>query len=324
MDAPKPSSINDIFLLNIKKDLISDQGNDFSIHITFNNNKFIILAEKKGKLFKENYKNEYTIDQIQEINNYFNLFSNANEILKEFKDRIDSKNPILNECNNDKINLIIFLPITKYKQIEFNLNKDIKTNEGFDELKSIIRKLYDKVEELTKENKEIKARLEKMENERGKNENKNEKIETFSPKVNKFRWINKEVNIVNKSKFLSSHDADIMLNKNYSKPYSCTIGDKNHFVEFSFIKTYFLKSIGIKVEDFDCSLKTFSVEVISENGKRKNIGKFIRVKYSDNKDFQDFEINQECKGVKLYLMDNWGSQGGDHILISRIDFYVSD
>ena len=64
--------------------------------------------------------------------------------------------------------------------------------------------------------------------------------------------------------------------------------------------------------------------MISQNGERKNIGTFIRQKYSENKGFQEFDINDECKGIKLYLIDNWGAGGGNYILIKRIDFNVSD
>ena len=113
-------------------------------------------------------------------------------------------------------------------------------------------------------------------------------------------------------------------NKSLSKGYSLTQGNKNHFVEFLFIKEYFLKSIRIKVDSSECSLKTFSIEILSVNGDRRYIGTFIRKKYKDIKDFQEFEINKQCIGLKLNLIDNWGKGGGDYILITKIDFCVSD
>ena len=115
-----------------------------------------------------------------------------------------------------------------------------------------------------------------------------------------------------------------MLGKNISNPYSLTDGNKNHFIEFSFIKNYFLKALRIKVDSGECTLKTFKIELISENGKRNNLGTFIRKKYNDEKDFQEFEIQKECKGIKLYLIDNWGTFGGNYILIEKIDFNVCD
>lgn len=320
MEAPKPMITQEMCII-IKKDLKSENGNDFSLNITFKDNKLVILAEKKVMNLIENYKNEYTINQIQDNYCYFKMFWNGKEILEELKLRIDSKTPILNECNNNIINLVVFLPTSKYKQIEFNLNKDNKINENSDYLKTIIDNLCKKVEELSRENKEIKNKLEKIENEI---KLKNINNESTILKKNNFHWINAEVNIVKKSEFVEGFDADILLSQNFGNDYSCTKGNRNHFIEFSFIRIYFLKSIRIKVSYYECSLKTFRVEIISEKGNRNVIGTFIRSKYSDNKDFQLFDINKECKGIKLYLVDNWGSGGGNYILISKIDFYVSD
>ena len=115
-----------------------------------------------------------------------------------------------------------------------------------------------------------------------------------------------------------------MVNKSNLEPYSCSDGNRNHYVEFSFDMTYFLKSIRIKVADYECSLKTFKIEIIKNNGERYIHGQFVRSKYEDNKGFEEFEINQICKGIKLYLIDNWGEGGGNHIVISKIDFYVSE
>ena len=107
------------------------------------------------------------------------MFSSPKEIMEELKDRIDAKNPKVNEIENNTINLIIFIPINKFKQIEFNLNKkDDLVSENSDDLKSIIEKLYEKVEkleienkklleenkEIKEKNKNIKTKLEKMEN----------------------------------------------------------------------------------------------------------------------------------------------------------------
>ena len=85
-----------------------------------------------------------------------------------------------------------------------------------------------------------------------------------------------------------------------------------------------MKKIRISVDSWDCTLKDFKIEVISPDGERINLGTFTRSRYRDNTGFEEFEINKECKGIKLYLIDNWGERGGNYILIKRIDFYVSD
>ena len=115
-----------------------------------------------------------------------------------------------------------------------------------------------------------------------------------------------------------------MLGKDTYQCYYLTEGNRNHFVEFSFKTIYFLKAIRISVDNFDCSLKNFKVEITSPSGAIENVGTFTRSRYKDNNGFQEFEINKACKGIKLYLIDNWGEQGGNYILIKRIDFNVSD
>ena len=344
MEAPKPKTQEEI-LITIQKELKSEQGNNFHLTISYNDFKFCIQVENKGKIFNDIFVKKLSFTEFQE-NQYFKLFSSPKEILEELKDRIESKNPILNERENNTINLNIFIPIAKFKQFELNLSKEtIQLNENSNNLKKIIEKLFEQIEELKEENKKIKEENKEIKDENNKIKKeikkiieKNEEIELRLKKLetnnnnenkqiikkNNFHWINKEVNIINYSKFVSYYGPDIILGKSTNNPYSCTEGNRNHFIEFSFIKTYYLKSIRIKVDNYECSLKTFSVELIDQNNNINNIGTFVRSKYQDNTGFQEFEINSECKGVKLNLIDNWGSGGGNFILISKIDFYVSD
>ena len=309
MEAPKPINFS-----LIKKEVTSEQGNKCTLQISYINDKIEFIVEKKGKIFKDRFKLSLTMSQIQE-NKYFKLFENPQEIIEELKEKMNSKAPILSEIENNSINLIIFLQNSKYKEASYNLVKEnLELNKNPEDFKSIIEKLYDTIEELKKENAEIKNRLNKLEN--------NTKDLTF--KKNNFRWINNEVNIVNNSKVYDNYYPDILLGKNNSWPYYLSDGNRNHFIEFSFITNYFLKAIRISVADYDCSLKNFKVEITSPLGTIENIGTFTRSKYIDNNGFQEFEINKGCKGIKLYLIDNWGEGGGNYILIKRIDFNVSE
>ena len=309
MEAPKPINFS-----LIKKEVTSEQGNKCTLQISYINDKIEFIVEKKGKIFKDRFKLSLTMSQIQE-NKYFKLFENPQEIIEELKEKMNSKAPILSEIENNSINLIIFLQNSKYKEASYNLVKEnLELNKNPEDFKSIIEKLYDTIEELKKENAEIKNRLNKLEN--------NTKDLTF--KKNNFRWINNEVNIVNNSKVNDNFYPDILLGKNNSWPYYLSDGNRNHFIEFSFITNYFLKAIRISVADYDCSLKNFKVEITSPLGTIENIGTFTRSKYIDNNGFQEFEINKGCKGIKLYLIDNWGEGGGNYILIKRIDFNVSE
>ena len=222
MEAPKPINFS-----LIKKEITSEQGNKCSLQISFTNDKFEFIIEKMGKIFKDRFKKSLTMSQIQE-NKYFKLFENPQEIIEELNEKIDLKTPILSEIENNSINLIIFLQNSKYKQVSYNLLKEnFEVNKNPEDFKSIIEKLYDTIEELKKENAEIKNRLNKLEN--------NTKDLTF--KKNNFRWINNEVNIVNTSKVHGDYYPDILLGKNNSQPYYLSYGNRNHFIEFSFITT---------------------------------------------------------------------------------------
>jgi len=261
MEAAKP--IN--FSLT-KKEIISEQGNKCSLQISYINDKIEFIVEKMGKIFKDRFKLSLTISQIQE-NKYFKLFENPQEIIEELKEKMDSKAPILSEIENNSINLIIFLQNSKYKQVSYNLIKEnLELNKNPEDFKSIIEKLYDTIEELKKENAEIKNRLNNLEN--------NTKGLTF--KKNNFRWINNEVNIVNNSKMYSNYFPDILLGKNTIYDYYLTDGNRNHFIEFSFKTNYFLKAIRISVDNFDCSLKNFKIEITSPLGVIENVGTFTR------------------------------------------------
>ena len=101
MEALKPISYS-----FIKKELISEQGQRCTLQISFTNNKFEFIVDKKGKMFNDRFKKEYSLNQIQE-NIYFILFEKPEEILEELSQKIDLKNPILTEKENNSMNLII-------------------------------------------------------------------------------------------------------------------------------------------------------------------------------------------------------------------------
>ena len=188
MEAPTPSNFT-----FIKKQLTSEQGNLCSLIVSFTNNKFEFTIEKTGKIFKDKFKKDYTMSQIQE-NKYFKLFETPGEILEELNEKIESKAPILTEAGNNSMNLIIFLQNSKFRQVEFKLikeNNDFSNNS--EDFKAIIEKLYGLYDELKRENKEIKSQNEKLQKRLDEIENKSL---ISHLKKNNFHWINNEVNIV--------------------------------------------------------------------------------------------------------------------------------
>jgi len=248
-----------------------------------------------------------------EIQKTFTKIRNAlNDKEDELLLQVDEKfEKLLTKSENfkgcEKLSNKIKISLEKGKLIDKEWNDDNKLNSYINDCINIENNLKEinNINESIKKYKsnkniEIKIHIE---------ENKiNRILETIARlgKRDNFRWINDEVNIVSNSKFYQGFPPDIMLGKKNINSYSLTDGNRNHFIELSFIKNYFVRALRIKVHNTECTLKTFKIELISENGERNNLGTFIRKKYNDEKDFQEFEIQKECKGIKLYLIDNWG------------------
>ena len=204
MEAPKP--INYSF---IKKEITSEEGQKYSLRISYTNNKFEFFAEKNGNLFKDKFRNEYSLSQIQSENKYFKIFDTPEEILEELNQKIDLKVPILRESENNSLNLIIFLQNSKFNQAEFRLIKEnFELNNNQEDFKSALEKLNETVEELKKENKELKLQNEKFQKRLDEIESK-----LISNKKRDFHWINSSVNIVNNSTFHAGFPPDIMIGK---------------------------------------------------------------------------------------------------------------
>jgi len=286
------------------------------------------IKELKTILKEMDEKKEIIKNEIQKT---FTKIRNAlNDKEDELLLQVDEKfEKLLTKSENfkgcEKLSNKIKISLEKGKLIDKEWNDDNKLNSYINDCINIENNLKEinNINESIKKYKsnkniEIKIHIE---------ENKiNRILETIARlgKRDNFRWINDEVNIVSNSKFYQGFPPDIMLGKKNINSYSLTDGNRNHFIELSFIKNYFVRALRIKVHNTECTLKTFKIELISENGERNNLGTFIRKKYNDEKDFQEFEIQKECKGIKLYLIDNWGTGGGNYILIKNIDFNVSD
>ena len=97
------------------------------------------------------------------------------------------------------------------------------------------------------QNQEFKKRLDEFESKLVSNKQKENKSRDF-------HWINSTVNIVDNSTFVDSYTPDILLGKK-SGIYSCTKGNRNHYIEFSFNRI--LLKINIKYYLFFESYKNF-------------------------------------------------------------------
>ena len=136
-------------------------------------------------------------------------------------------------------------------------------------------------------------------------------------------WESKKVDVVEHSKFLASYDESIMLGRSEGS-YSLFEGNANHFCVFDFKKNVFLSRVKIKVYNFQCTLKNFTVKVKNSKGEFEMVGRYQRSSFEVNGDFEFFNINCEGRYFRFDFLDAWGLGGGDYILIKSIEFEIMD
>ena len=324
----------------IIKTLVSNKNNTFELKISNNNENIKINIERKGKMLNEYFNLNLSINDFHKLNNYFSKYLTS----KELKDKL---NKIINSSSNlfekkNELILKITLPTNSKNEISLLIKKNIENYPN--NLKKVMNELDFRLENIKLEKNNIKIEnmeiIEQMKklntnffslklsfnnlkSEINKFENKlSEFQKKYYFKKNNFHWINKEVTITKNSKFFYDYSPEILLGKNKQKNYYLSDGNKNHFIEFSFDKIYYLKSIKIKIADFDSSLKSFTIDIIDEKENQGNVGFFIMNKYEFNNGCQEFKIERGCKKVLLNLINNWGNN--NYIQIARIDFFVSE
>lgn len=249
------------------------------------NLEVISEIEKNDVIYKKLKENNTMVDSLEEIK----------VLLNELKNDIEQK---LNKIDN---------MISSLKDSASSPNTDCIYSLNFEEYENLEEylKLIESVKEL--DDKYIKL--------------KNYKIKE---EYSNFREINKEVNIIEKSKENGNCSLDIMLGKK-SGDYSLFDGSNNHFAIFDLQKNYYLKDILISVkQSYGCALKNFKVSIKNNSGKWEEVNSFI---CKDNKfevDMQEFPIERETQFVRIDFIDAWSNHGGNFILIRKLSFKVAD
>ncbi len=142
-----------------------------------------------------------------------------------------------------------------------------------------------------------------------------------------FKYINKEVSVVNNSEIYRDFTIDILLGKSTRYAYTLFNQNKEHFLIVDLNKKYYLNSIRIQVDKNDCTLKNFIVYIKETNDDNENwlkVNDFIRKKENEDNHFQSFNIGYFCRQVKFIFKDAWGTNNGNYILINKIDFEVGE
>ena len=196
---------------------------------------------------------------------------------------------------------------------------DLKNSAPPGELKSIFSLSfteYEHIGHITELNSKIKSMGQKLD--------EASKILKRQKEYINFRAINKEVQIIDKSKTLPDFPIDIIFEKDNSREYTLFEGAKEHFMILDFGKVYFLKNIQIGITAHDCSLKEFFIWIKNSNDKWENTGKYICKPFNDKSGLQVFNIGREAQIIKMELLNTWGTKSGNYILIKKIFFEIAD
>ena len=196
---------------------------------------------------------------------------------------------------------------------------DLKNSAPPSELKSIFSLSYSEYEHIghiTELNSKIKSMLTKL-------DEANKILKKQKEYVN-FRAISKEVKIIEKSKTLPEFPIDIIFDKDNRQEYTLFDGAKDHFMILDLGKLYFLKNIQIGITQHDCSLKEFYLFIKNKNGEWENTGKYVCNPYKDKLGLQVFNVGREAQVIKMELLNTWGTNSGNYILIKKIFFEIAD
>ena len=196
---------------------------------------------------------------------------------------------------------------------------DLKNSAPPSELKSIFSLSYSEYEHIghiTELNSKIKSMLTKL-------DEANKILKKQKEYVN-FRAISKEIKIVEKSKTLPEFPIDIIFDKDNRQEYTLFDGAKDHFMILDLGKLYFLKNIQIGITQHDCSLKEFYLFIKNKNGEWENTGKYVCNPYKDKLGLQVYNVRREAQVIKMELLNTWGTNSGNYILIKKIFFVIAD
>ena len=192
----------------------SNQNNKFTVIFSAETESYLsIKAVEKEVLFENSFSNKFTTEKIKE-NKYFSFFGDLKEICDELSLRIKNKDMKLIDKKDIAI-ISIPLPIAKFKEITFELNKDLKSDkEQINDFCKLIYELKTEINELKNEDNKKQIEINELKNEDKKREKEiNElKIEMAELKEQMKKLLN-EKKIKEDKKFISNLNS-LIINEN--------------------------------------------------------------------------------------------------------------
>jgi len=137
-------------------------------------------------------------------------------------------------------------------------------------------------------------------------------------------WLDGQVSVYSCSSQYdnSSFPASNVLDRNKSYWLSLSGQTTNQWIIFDFSKPMQITKISVQLSNFECSLKDFYLEEGDDAMNWRYIKTFQTQNGTINQNeqfFEGFEIR--ARYVRIFCYSNWGSGGGDFILINKIRFF---
>jgi hypothetical protein len=102
---------------------------------------------------------------------------------------------------------------------------------------------------------------------------------------------------------------------------------EDQWVVFEFDRDVFVSKVGIKVDNFECTVKDFTVQVSDNDDKEswKDVMSFeakCGKQCTTEQVFEGFQLRTKC--IRLFFKNNWGPGGGNYILVTMVRFFGAD
>jgi len=141
------------------------------------------------------------------------------------------------------------------------------------------------------------------------------------------RWLEGKVKVHSfSSQYLSAPAANVLdTTKTYWLSEKGEI--ENQWIVFEFDKDVFISKIGIKVDNFECTVKDWSVQ-ICEKEDDEDWKDLISFEAKCGKQcvteqvFDGFQVR--TKKIRLFFKNNWGPGGGNYILVKDVRFFGAE
>ena len=95
------------------------------LNIESKNSKLLVTCYYEKNYFKHTFSNSFSLKSLKEKSNYFNIFDNVDDILKEIIDNKSKKSEYIqgDEDNDNSIKVVIPVPLSIIKEISFELKR---------------------------------------------------------------------------------------------------------------------------------------------------------------------------------------------------------